>query len=232
MPEFCITAADGCVPLDVLAFIAAAVDLQMRRDVAPVFRLGEPWTVGAISSLDGVRDAQNVRKILTFRPKLSVAGALGFHSERFGIDYAEALPPRVDGSTIDGTTVSHEVLETFFDPGCDLAFLMPDNSRVDGEICDPCEADSYPEVVSIGNENRVVLLSNFVFPSWFGLGGEGPFDLLGKIKAPFQLAPGGYMRVVNVGGDESFVFADEQARGRVEAKLSNATSRVARRKRA
>ena len=35
MPEFALVAQDNCVPPDVLAFIAAAVNLQMQRDVAP-----------------------------------------------------------------------------------------------------------------------------------------------------------------------------------------------------
>ncbi len=53
MPEFALVAQDNCVPPDVLAFIAAAVNLQMQRDVAPVWG-GDVWTCIALDSLDGV----------------------------------------------------------------------------------------------------------------------------------------------------------------------------------
>lgn len=229
MPEFALVAAENCVPLDVLTYIAAAVDLQMRRDVGPIFDTGEPWTVGALSSLEGLRDAPGVRKVLTFRPKLSVAGALGFHTEVAGIDYAEALPPKFTGGTIDGTTVSHEVIETFADPGCDVSWPMPNGSKVDFECSDPVEADSYPITVTIGSDVRVVMVSNFVTPAWFGLEDRTPFDYLAKLKAPFTMTPGGYYRIVDITGAEDFIYADADARARVAAKLANKTSRLSRR---
>ncbi len=104
MPEFALIAEDGCVATDVLAFIAAAVNLQMQRDVAPVWAQ-VVWTVVALDSLAGVKPTET-RKILTFKKKLGVAGALGFHTEASGIDFAEALPPAAGpaGEAIDGTT--------------------------------------------------------------------------------------------------------------------------------
>lgn len=231
MPEFCLIAEDGCVPLDVLTYIAAAVDLQMRRDVGPIFDTGEPWTVGALPSLEGLRDAPGVRKVLTFRRQLGVAGALGFHSQAAGIDYAECLPPKLTGPTIDGTTVSHEVIETFADPGCDLSWPMPNGSKVDDERCDPVEADSYPIMVTIGSDVRVVMVSNFVTPSWFGLEDRTPFDYLARLKAPFTMTPGGYYRIVDISGAEDFIYADAESRARVAAKRANPTSRLVRRPR-
>ncbi len=234
MPEFALVAEDNCVPLDVLAYIAAAVDLQMRRDVAKILDVGEPWTVGALSYLDGLRDAPRVRKVLTFRRKLTVAGALGFHSATAGVEYAEALPPKFTGATIDGTTVSHEVIETFGDPGCDLSWPMPNGSKVDFELSDPVEADSYPITVTIGSDARVVMVSNFVTPAWFGLADGAAsarplYDFLGKLTAPFTMTPGGYYRIVDITGAEDYVYADADARARVTAKLANPTSRLSRR---
>jgi len=229
VPEFALVAEDGCVPLDVLTYIAAAVDLQMRRDVSPLLDTGEPWTVGALTSLEGLRDAPGVRKVLTFRRKLGVAGALGFHTETAGIDYAECLPPKFVGQTIDGTTASHEVIETFGDPGCDQAWPMPNGSKVDFELSDPVEADSYPITVKIGSESRVVMVSNFVTPAWFGLDDGPRFDFLGLLKAPFTMTPGGYYRIVDISGAEDYVYADADSRARVAAKLANPTSRLSRR---
>lgn len=231
--EFCLLAENGCVPLDELEFIAAAVDQQMRAHVAKFYDVEEPWTVSALSSLEGLRDAPGVRKVLTFRPKLGVAGALGFHTEAVGVDYAEALPPRVGGPTIDGTTASHEVIETFVDPGCDQSWPMPDGSRVDFEAGDPVESDSYPITVTMGREARVVMVSNFVTPAWFGLGDQPPafglYDYLGKLRAPFTMTPGGYYRRTDIDGSEDYVYADQRARASVTAKLANVTSRLTRR---
>lgn len=135
MPEFSLIAEDNCVPLDVLAFIAAAVDQQMRLSVAKAYDTLEPWTVSALSSLDKLEDAPGVRKILTFKKQLGVKGALGFHTSRLGIEYAEALVPAVKGDVIDGTVASHEVLETFADPLVDQSWPMPNGAKVDFEIC-------------------------------------------------------------------------------------------------
>jgi hypothetical protein len=227
LPEFAITAEDGCVPLDVLEYIAAACDLQMRRDVRRFYDAGEIWTVGALPSLDGLSDAPGVRQVLTFRRKLNVTGALGFHTRKLGVEYAEALAPSA-GSTIDATTASHEIIETFVDPGCDQSWPMPDGSRVDFEAADPVENDSYPITVTLGRDVRVIRVSNFVTPAWFGLG-DGPYDFLERLKAPFSMTAGGYFRRVDIDGGESYVYADLAAWERVTAKLANRTSRLTRR---
>lgn len=230
MPEFALLAEDNCVPLGVLSFMARAIDLQMRRDVAPYFA-GEAWTVSALSSLQGLREAPGVRKVLTFKRKLNVEGALGFHTDIAGVEFAEALAPNFDSKFIDGTTASHEVIETFGDPACDLSQPGPDGGEFDYELCDPCEADSYPIEVTIGSESRIVTVSDFVTPAWFNQG-AGRCDFLGRIRAPFELSQGGYYRLVDKHGAEHYVFADEQARASVAAKLANTTSRVTRRARA
>lgn len=228
MPEFALLAEDECVPLDVLAFIAAAVDLQLRRDVAPIYDVGEPWTVGALSSLAGLADAPGVRKVLMFRRHLDISGALGFHTRDLGVEYAEAVAPNLAGVTIDGTTASHEILETFADPSCDMSWPMPDGSKVDFEIADPVESDWYPVGVTLGKETRGVRVSNFVTPAWFGLD-NGELDFLGLLKAPFTMTNGGYFRRVDIDGSESYTYADHAARERVAAKLANRTSRLTRR---
>ena len=74
MPEFALVAEDNCVPSDVLAFMAAAINLQMQRDVAPVWG-GEVWTCVALDSLSGI-SADRTRKVLTFKRELRIAGAL------------------------------------------------------------------------------------------------------------------------------------------------------------
>lgn len=225
MPEFALVAQNGCVPPDVLAFIAAAVNLQMQRDVAPVWG-GEVWTCIALDSLDGVASS-GARKVLTFKPKLELANALGFHTENGGVDYAEALPPATPaaGQALDGTTTSHEVVETFGDPSCNAYVTGPSGRRLARELADPVESDAYPISVRIGPETRQVMVSNFVFPSWFN-GGTGPYDYLKHLDAPETMTPGGYFEYLDGSGNSQQVFAD--ARGRLTwlAKMTNPSSRV------
>jgi hypothetical protein len=225
MPEFALLAEDGCVANDVLAFIAAAVNLQMQRDVAPVWG-DDVWTVVALDNLAGVNPNQT-RKVLTFKRKLRVAGALGFHTETDGVDYAEALPPtpRPPGEAIDGTTTSHEVVETFGDPSCNAYVRGPSGRRLARELADPVEADAYPISVRIGPETRQVMVSNFVLPSWFH-GGPGPYDFLKRLDLPEEMTAGGYFEYLDESGNSQQLFADARGRQAWLAKMTNSTTRV------
>jgi len=226
MPEFALLAEDGCVSLDVLAFIAAAVNLQMRRDVAPVWG-DDVWTCVALDSLAGVKPTET-RKILTFKKKLHVAGALGFHTQTSGgVDYAEALAPaaRPAGEAIDGTTTSHEVIETFGDPTCNAYVRGPSGRRLARELADPVEADAYPISVRIGPETRQVMVSNFVLPSWFH-GGPGPYDHLKRLDLPEELTAGGYFEYLDENDHSQQIFADARGRQAWLAKMTNPTTRV------
>jgi hypothetical protein len=225
MPEFALLAEDSCVANDVLAFIAAAVNLQMQRDVAPAW--GDVvWTVVALDNLAGV-NPNRTRKVLTFKSKLRVAGALGFHTETDGVDYAEALPPapRPPGEAIDGTTTSHEVVETFGDPSCNAYMRGPSGRRLARELADPVEADAYPITVRIGPETRQVMVSNFVLPSWFQ-GGPGPYDFLKRLDLPEEMTAGGYFEYLDERGNSQQLFADARGRQAWLAKMTNTTTRV------
>jgi len=225
MPEFALFAEGNCVAPDVLAFIAAAVDLQMRRDVAPAWGGDEPWACVALDSLAGIRKDQT-RKVLTFKRSLSVAGALGFHTDDGGVEYAEALAPAVKpGEPLDGTTTSHEVIETFGDPTCDVYVRGPSGRRLARELADPVEADGYIIPVTLGPETREVMVSNFVLPAWF-TGGTGPFDYLERLSAPETMTAGGYFEYLDGQGHPQQIFADNRGRLAWLTKMTNATSRV------
>lgn len=230
MPEYALVAEGNCVAPDVLAFIAAAINLQMERDVAPVWG-GDVWTCVALDSLAGVR-ANQTRKVLTFKKALRVSGALGFHTESSGVDYAEALPPAVrpPDQPIDGTTASHEVIETFGDPSCNAYVRGPSGRRLARELADPVEADDYTISVRIGPETRQVIVSNFVLPAWFD-GTSGPFDFLKLLDGPEKMTSGGYFEYLDGSGNSQQIFADNRGRLAWESKMSNATSRLQARKR-
>lgn len=63
------------------------------------------------------------------------------------------------------------------------------------EVCDACEADQF------GYKKNGVLLSDFVYPSWFEgfrTTGSTQFDFQKEITKPFQLLKGGYIGVYDV----------------------------------
>jgi hypothetical protein len=105
-------------------------------------------------------------------------------------------------------TASHELLEMLIDPDINQTVFVQ-NATNGGtlysyEICDPCEADQY------GYPIDGVMVSNFVFPSWFEsfrTPGSCQFDATQQIDQPFQVLPGGYISVYDVsagGGWQQF----------------------------
>jgi hypothetical protein len=96
-------------------------------------------------------------------------------------------------------TASHELLEMLADPNVNLTVFVQ-NSNTAGmlyayEVCDACEDDSY------GYQIDNILLSNFVYPTWFEsfrAEGSTQFDRLNKIQSPLGLLSGGYIGVFNV----------------------------------
>jgi hypothetical protein len=139
------------------------------------------------------------------------AGALGFHAidqnyNPFAVVFADLCVAY--GVPVTGV-ISHETLEMLADPLTDVAALYPNvsdysNYTGDGfivlqEVCDPVEMLLYYEAPN-GN-----IVSDFITPQWYAPAGPGapgapgapsapgPFDFLGAISAPWQLASGGYV---------------------------------------
>ncbi len=84
-------------------------------------------------------------------------------------------------------TVSHEVLEMRTDPFVDQTYIRPDGTTGSVEVCDACETNAQ------GYRISNVLMSDFVYPSWFKSTGAAPYDYRRLITAPFQVLSGGYL---------------------------------------
>ncbi|MGH9727505.1 MAG: hypothetical protein ACRD4V_02800, partial [Candidatus Acidiferrales bacterium] len=123
------------------------------------------------------------------------ANALGYHElTANGDPLGKAF---IASDIADGVawsvTASHELLEMLGDPQINRTI------EVDGqdgsikfyalEVCDACESDS------CGYRVDDVLLSDFVTPAWFMLGGAAPFDRCRKATAPLQILPDGYISI-------------------------------------
>ncbi|HJW34787.1 MAG TPA: hypothetical protein VJ505_15675 [Holophagaceae bacterium] len=95
----------------------------------------------------------------------------------------------VKGVTTDYWTnsVSHEVLEMRGDPYVNTTYTRPNGTTGYVEVCDACETNAQ------GYRINSILMSDFVYPSWFKASGTKPFDYRGLITAPFQVLSGGYL---------------------------------------
>src|SRR5436305_1529052 len=126
------------------------------------------------------------------------ANALGYHDltpDGLPLGKAFAKTDQMVGAHLS-VTISHELLEMLGDP--DINLLAPDeHGRIYAyEDCDAVEADE------IGYEIDGVLVSDFVYPSWFvpsmahvkGM----KFDHKGHVSKPFELAKGGYISYTDV----------------------------------
>ena len=116
-------------------------------------------------------------------------GVLGYHIEHWGV--AAAQPIFANGAQVltgdwsISSTLSHEVLEMFIDPDCNMWATDGQGSVYSLEVCDPVEAPTYPV--------NGVSVANFVTPSWFdplAPAGAHVFDKQGLLTAPFTILPG------------------------------------------
>ena len=188
------TGVTGVTDADV-ATMTAAIASQIQTDVAPAWNRA-PATVTFYNSASAVpAGAYGVAIVPTIQDQPQ--GVLGYHIEHWGVAAAQPIFAN-GGQTLTGdwsvsSTLSHEVLEMFIDPACNLWAANGQGSAYSLEVCDPVETPT--------DTVNGVSVSNFVFPSWFDpLPPAGArFDKLGQVTAPFTIAAGGYANYVNGG---------------------------------
>lgn len=189
-----------------LAKVVAALQKQVSRDFMPA------WGIDADLRLipPGGKPAAG-EWWLTILDDADQAGALGYHdltSKGMPLGKVFAKTDLTYGETWS-CTASHELLEMLGDPNINLTVL---EERTNGgrlyayEVCDACEDEKFAYTID------GVLVSDFVFPSWFeSFRKTGPFDFKKKIKKPFQLLSGGYIGVYDFpgGGGWSQITAEK-----------------------
>lgn len=122
---------------------------------------------------------------------------LGYHdvgSDQNGQDQVEGFVSASAPYSGWPITASHELLEMLGDPltnTCDSGYRQ--------EVGDPVENSAYTETSSAG----AIPVSDFVYPSWFGLvnGPQDRYDYLGKAAGPHQIgSDGGYISYCSQSG--------------------------------
>ncbi len=172
-----------------------ALQKQVSRDFAPA------WGVDAdLTFIAKGHKASKTTWWLVILDNSDEAGALGYHDVT-----SEGLPI---GKVFAGSdmqygynwtvTASHELLEMLGDPEINLTVFVQKSDSTGVlyayETADACEADEY------GYKIDGVLVSDFVFPSWFDATYKKgtQYDFRKKIKRPLHLLKGGYIGIFDV----------------------------------
>jgi hypothetical protein len=167
--------------------LAAALQIQLTQHFGPAWNIS--GTVAAFPDLTAVPGDYWP---IIISDQISDPNAGGYHTDDGHKPYAIVdYAAQVDTWT---TTASHEMLEMVADPwgnkvtdGAPIDPDKPDHTvQFLVEICDPVELNADAYMINL------VVVSNFVYPSFYGPDGTGaPFDHGNKISAPRIPANGG-----------------------------------------
>ena len=118
-----------------------------------------------------------------------VAGALGLHDvtnegNPLGKCFVKTTMDAGDAWTV---CASHETLELICDAQINTVKQVGDSEFWALEVADTCESDQY------GYTINGILVSDFVYPAWWGGPSDGKYDYMGHVTAPLQILDGGYI---------------------------------------
>jgi hypothetical protein len=210
------------------AAMTQAIASQVRFDAAPLWDRAPAAVIFYTDPSAVPETAHGIAIVDTIQNQPQ--GVLGFHTEDQGgkLWGVVAAKPELDngaktttGDWSVSSVLSHEVLEMFIDPNCNLWANDGKGSAYSFEVCDPVEAPSY----EVGG----VSVSNFVTPSWFDplAAASAQFDKLGLLTQAFSILKGGYV-VYESAGKEHQNFGAEFPAWRREMK-SGSMARTRRR---
>lgn len=101
---------------------------------------------------------------------------LNYTGSVVGVESATSVAPRV----LLSKTISHEIFEMMINPTLTKdPVILSSGKPIYREICDPVRSG---ELLVDG-----VIMSNFVYPSFFDDKGVSPFDHLGQVEQPLTL---------------------------------------------
>jgi hypothetical protein len=193
------TGAATKLPQGDAEMIVEALNIQ-NKDVVAAWGATKAASHVLVTS---AQDAPAGAVLAYFLYNADVAGALGYHDvDPSGNPYIRVFVQTVlsnGGTTLTGSVsvsvcAGHEADEEDVDPSCTATATAPDGGVWAYEVSDPVESSAYNVTLADGSE---VSVSDFVYPSFFDVSGQAPFDHLGVITAPFTIAQGGYAIINN-----------------------------------
>lgn len=194
---------------DQASAMTQAIATQVRMDAAPLWDRSPAAVIFYTDPKAVPKAAHGIAIVDTI--KNQPQGVLGFHTEDPGGNLwgVVAAKPELDnggqpttGDWSVSSVLSHEVLEMYIDPNCNLWANNNAGKAYAFEVCDPVEAPTY--------DVNGVSVSNFVTPAWFDpqAAATAQFDQLGLLHAAFGILKGGYV-VYESAGKEQQEFGDE-----------------------
>jgi hypothetical protein len=90
-----------------------------------------------------------------------------------------------------------------------ISTMQVDNATMYAfEMCDAPEDDQF------GYEINGVLVSDWIYTSWFATEKAGPYDYKGHIQKPLQILPGGYIGALKLAASDGWtqIFGQEAPR--------------------
>lgn len=202
-----------------VATMTAACAKQIAWHVAPAHGVN---TVPVRYLAKGATPPRAQARIITVMDTLDDPQALGYHTQDgsehiWGVVGTKAAMDHgakaLTGPYAISTILSHEVAEMFIDPFCSGWFDDGSGTLIAYEVGDPVQSDLYLI--------NGVAVSNFVTGAWFNslAAKTDRFDWMGRLKAPFTMAPGGYW-VQMQQGQVTQKFGDQMPTWLVEQKCS------------
>jgi hypothetical protein len=198
-----------------------AIAKQVKYDAAPIWDKAPAAVIFYADPKEVPEESHGIAIVDTI--KNVPEGVLGFHTEDDGgrlWGIVAADPSLNSGAQVltgdwsVSSVLSHEVLEMFVDPNCNLWANNEKGRAYSYEVCDPVEAPTY--------DVDGVSVSNFVTPAWFDPLADKKgtqYDKLGLLKEPFSLLPGGYL-VYESAGKEHQLNGAEVPDWRLSAKAN------------
>jgi hypothetical protein len=186
----------------ILGKIAAATTTYLNQYVAQYWGGAGTYAVRAGAGKKDVQTGEIVCAIVDSLP--DAPGAVAYHDVA-GHEVPVIFLARtqcnalVTGADSVSSALSHELAETAGDPACNL-WARDTKYEWAHELCDA--------VQEWGFEIDGVAVSDFVLPSFFAPGSEGPWNYLGTksantaLKSALATAPGGYQIRSSAGGHE------------------------------
>jgi hypothetical protein len=206
-----------------LAFHVAAVEIQLRDHVAPLW---DGWPPGVAFYGHAARIPPDQAAVLAYVLDDGNAESAGYHTEIAGLVYGLV---DVGQSRLPSVTLSHEACEMYGNARLSRTVPGPKNRLYYVELCDPTQAQTYEIEVTLFGVTRKVPVSDFVLPGWYGIPnthfGDVRTTYMGQQLAPFQVAPGGYQIAEDTDGEIIFLSGGES---RMNRSAHSRTDRIRR----
>lgn len=193
--------SDPALTADELVAMASAIEVQLSRDVSPAW--GGDYRVRAASASNLPAPGEEPAVIVDDLP--DAPGAVAYHdwTGEVRIYCARNMCATLhDGSSSVSCALSHELVETVGDEGCNLWADDGIGHEYAHELCDAVESSSYTIVAG----GLLVAVSDFLLPNFFLPGAARPYSFMQSIgsangpMAPFLTALGGYQLTRNGAG--------------------------------